>query len=99
MHRVNFARCSAVIVDVCKPHGTWFDKDELRRIVEFIRAGGFDKARGAEIAELENQRRRLETARASAAIGNAPTYSSRSGGLFETALEAAVGSVVDGFFR
>ncbi len=42
MNRVNFAHCSHVIVDVCKSHGTWFDKDELRRTVEFIRAGGLE---------------------------------------------------------
>ncbi|MGI9164796.1 MAG: zf-TFIIB domain-containing protein [Pyrinomonadaceae bacterium] len=33
MNRVNFARCSSVIVDVCKGHGTWFDREELSRIV------------------------------------------------------------------
>lgn len=55
MHRVNFARCSHVIVDVCAQHGTWFDKDELREIVEFIRAGGMTKARALE--ELEAKRR------------------------------------------
>jgi Zn-finger nucleic acid-binding protein len=63
MNRVNFANCSHVVVDVCKPHGTWFDKDELRRIVEFIRAGGMDKARATQIQELEDQRRRLQAAR------------------------------------
>jgi Zn-finger nucleic acid-binding protein len=67
MNRVNFANCSHVIVDVCKPHGTWFDKDELRRIVEFIRAGGMDKARAMQIQELEDQRRRLESARSAPA--------------------------------
>ncbi len=44
MNRVNFAHCSGVIVNVCTQHGTWFDKDELRRIVEFIRAGGLEAA-------------------------------------------------------
>src|SRR5262245_14326602 len=63
MNRVNFANCSRVVVDVCKAHSTWFDKDELRRIVEFIRAGGMDKARASQIRELEDQRRRLEAAR------------------------------------
>lgn len=62
MHRMNFARCSGVVVDVCRQHGTWFDKDELRRIVEFIQRGGFDKARAMDIAELEAQRRRLQSA-------------------------------------
>src|SRR5262249_9204794 len=49
MNRVNFAQCSHVIVDVCRAHGTWFDKDELRRIVEFIRLGGMDKVRAQQI--------------------------------------------------
>ena len=60
MNRVNFAHCSHVVVDVCNPHGTWFDKDELRRIVEFIRAGGLDAARAREIDDLEAKRRQLK---------------------------------------
>ena len=56
MNRVNFAHCSHVIVNVCAKHGTWFDKDELRKVVEFIRGGGMDTARSQEIAELERQR-------------------------------------------
>jgi Zn-finger nucleic acid-binding protein len=63
MNRVNFANCSHVIVDVCKGHGTWFDKDELRRIVEFIRAGGLEQARARQIAELQDQQRQLNAAR------------------------------------
>jgi Zn-finger nucleic acid-binding protein len=63
MNRVNFANCSSVIVDVCKQHGTWFDRDELRRIVEFIRAGGLESARAREVAELERQRRQLNAAK------------------------------------
>ena len=57
MNRINFANFSGVIVDVCRLHGTWFDRDELRRIVEFIRAGGMDKARQREIQNLEEDRR------------------------------------------
>jgi Zn-finger nucleic acid-binding protein len=60
MNRINFARFSNVVVDVCKTHGTWFDRDELRRVVEFIRAGGLDKARAREIAEMEERRRQLK---------------------------------------
>lgn len=59
MNRVNFARCSGVIVDVCKGHGTWFDRDELSRIVEFIRQGGLEASRNREKAALEEERRRL----------------------------------------
>jgi Zn-finger nucleic acid-binding protein len=57
MNRVNFANFSNVIVDVCRQHGTWFDRDELRRIVEFIRDGGLDKAREREKEDLEEDRR------------------------------------------
>ena len=59
MNRINFARCSGVIVDICKGHGTWFDRDELSRIVQFIRAGGLEASRAKEKAELEEERRRL----------------------------------------
>ena len=59
MNRVAFARCSSVVVDVCKLHGTWFDRDELRRIVEFIRGGGLESARAQEMADLERKRQQL----------------------------------------
>ena len=57
MNRVNFAHCSHVIVNVCGRHGTWFDSDELRRIVEFIQSGGLMQARAQEVADLERQKR------------------------------------------
>jgi Zn-finger nucleic acid-binding protein len=63
MHRVNFAKCSGIILDICKGHGTWFDQDELQHIVQFIRTGGLELARENEKAELEAARRRLEAAR------------------------------------
>ena len=59
MNRINFAHCSGVIINVCKAHGTWFDKDELRRLVEFIRAGGLEKARARENAALEAEHQRI----------------------------------------
>lgn len=59
MNRINFARCSGVIVDVCKGHGTWFDASELREIVEFIRRGGLDLSREKEKRELEFERSQL----------------------------------------
>jgi Zn-finger nucleic acid-binding protein len=61
MNRVNFAHCSHTIVDVCGKHGTWFDKDELRKVVEFIRAGGLEQSRAREIEELEQRRSELRT--------------------------------------
>jgi Zn-finger nucleic acid-binding protein len=59
MNRLNFARCSGVIVDVCKKHGTWFDRDELSRIVEFISDGGLNAARAKEKIEIAEQREQL----------------------------------------
>jgi Zn-finger nucleic acid-binding protein len=61
MNRVNFANFSGVIVDVCRQHGTWFDRDELHRIVEFIRSGGMEKARAREMQNLEEERRTART--------------------------------------
>lgn len=63
MNRVNFAHCSHVIVDVCKAHGTWFDKDELRRTVEFIRGGGLEKARAQQLQQIKDEQRNLAAAR------------------------------------
>jgi len=59
MNRMNFARCSGVIVDVCKQHGTWFDRDELSRIVEFIRGGGLNAARAKEKLAIAEEREQL----------------------------------------
>jgi Zn-finger nucleic acid-binding protein len=63
MNRANFARCSGVIVDLCKKHGIWFDRDELSRIIEFIREGGLELSRSKEKAQLEEERRHLEQVR------------------------------------
>lgn len=60
MHRVNFAKCSGVVLDVCQSHGTWFDQDELKRIVEFISSGGMERAKRQEIEELEQKKRKLQ---------------------------------------
>jgi Zn-finger nucleic acid-binding protein len=60
MNRINFAKCSGVIVDVCKGHGTWFDRDELSRIIEFIRGGGLETARAKEKIEIREARRQFQ---------------------------------------
>src|SRR5947209_2911772 len=68
MNRVNFARCSGVIVDVCKGHGTRFDSDELQQIVEFIRGGGLDASRAREKREIEEERERLRQEQLAASL-------------------------------
>lgn len=59
MNRANFARCSGVIIDLCKQHGVWFDRDELSQIIQFINDGGLEVSRAKEKAALEEERRRL----------------------------------------
>ena len=92
MNRVNFAHSSHVILNVCKPHGTWFEKDQLRRTVEFIRTGGLEKARAHQIAEMEEERRRLQAAR-NAGISFDPDLSNgkhrdEQGGLLTSLLQS-----------
>src|SRR6266545_806899 len=53
MNRMQFSRRSGVVLDLCRRHGVWFDRDELRHIVEFIRDGGLDRARQIEKEEIE----------------------------------------------
>jgi Zn-finger nucleic acid-binding protein len=68
MNRLNFARCSGVIVDICKQHGTWFDRDELSRIVEFIHGGGLNMARAREKIDIAEQRERLRLEQLTASL-------------------------------
>jgi Zn-finger nucleic acid-binding protein len=60
MNRTNFAGCSGVVIDWCKPHGSWFDKDELRRIVEFVHNGGLRKSRQREKEKLKHESERTK---------------------------------------
>lgn len=74
MNRHNFGRFSGVIIDTCKGHGTWFDSDELRRIIEFIQAGGLEKQAKREREELKEEMRKMraqarDAARADARAG------------------------------
>jgi Zn-finger nucleic acid-binding protein len=64
MNRMNFGRRSGVIIDVCKVHGIWFDRDELRRVLEFVQSGGLEETRRREIEELKAQafNRKMEAA-------------------------------------
>jgi Zn-finger nucleic acid-binding protein len=60
MNRLNYARCSGVVVDICKQHGVWLDHDELHRIVLFIRAGGLDHSRQLQMDQLRAKQSQLE---------------------------------------
>ncbi|MDX2056117.1 MAG: zf-TFIIB domain-containing protein [Polyangiaceae bacterium] len=55
MNRKNFGEISGVIVDVCKPHGIWFDRDELGRIIQFVMKGGLDESRRRELERMAHK--------------------------------------------
>lgn len=56
MNRVDFARVSGVVLDVCRRHGAFFDAGELERIRRFLAEGG--ARRLARARELEEERGR-----------------------------------------
>jgi len=64
MNRLNFGSRSGVIIDRCRDHGIWLDGGELRRILEWVKAGGgiFDKQKQLEMErlELEQERKNLQ---------------------------------------
>lgn len=57
MWRKNYMTYSGIIVDKCQDHGTFFDKGELEKAVEFIKKGGveYEKLRVAETGISETQ--------------------------------------------
>ena len=79
MNRVNFGKRSGVVLDSCAQHGVWFDADELRRVVEFVRDGGLDRARAHERQQLEEERRLLAVRQKIASWG-APQPTQREDG-------------------
>lgn len=70
MNRVNFGRRSGIIVDVCKPHGTWFDANELPRIVEFVSRGGLEAAEQRRLEEMKEEARRAKSQAAMSTAGS-----------------------------
>jgi Zn-finger nucleic acid-binding protein len=70
MNRKNYAEHSGIILNVCRAHGVWLDRDEIREIIEFVRAGGLDRARQAEIEELQRTRSSLAAHNSLDLVGN-----------------------------
>jgi Zn-finger nucleic acid-binding protein len=62
MSRHNYAGHSGVIVDFCAHgHGIWFDFEELRCVVEFIRSGGLDAAARADAEQARSDAERRQS--------------------------------------
>ena len=97
MNRKNFGARSGVIVDVCKLHGVWLDHRELEGILDFVRAGGLQRAREIEVARLKDEAEHAQAlwsnpvreVRGTAGYGTTP--------LFEEALIALADGVLTWF--
>jgi Zn-finger nucleic acid-binding protein len=62
MNRLNYGRISGVVLDVCKAHGLWFDKDKLRQVLAFIDGGGLEKSRARQVQADEDRLRQATVA-------------------------------------
>ncbi|XXY12859.1 zf-TFIIB domain-containing protein [Sorangium sp. So ce216] len=63
MNRKNFAGKSGIIVDICREHGTWFDRGELPQLLLFAESGGAASARLRQAEDAERARRQAKLAR------------------------------------
>lgn len=59
MNRTNYARRSGIIIDICREHGSYFDRGELTALFRFIEDGGLDKVRRRDEEELRTREREL----------------------------------------
>ena len=66
MNRSNYGGGSGVIVDVCGPHGVFFDRGELTRVVTFLEKGGWDRVKKREKQRMEEEIAALESRKRSA---------------------------------
>jgi Zn-finger nucleic acid-binding protein len=57
MWRKNYMHHSGIVVDKCRDHGIFFDKGELEKAIEFIKAGGveYEKLKISEKGIRETQ--------------------------------------------
>lgn len=74
MNRRLFADGARVVLDVCRAHGTWLDRGELRAVVDFVEAGGYEEQQKRETA------RRFDEARAADAAVRGFSQPARSRG-------------------
>ncbi len=98
MNRVNYARISGIVIDVCRDHGSWFDAHELPAVLEFVRRGGLDTARTRDAERLADERRRLERERM-LGTRSALMAHDRQAGLAVSAFSARPETGAPGLFR
>lgn len=92
MARRQVARGAGVVVDLCRDHGLWFDRDELEAFVAFVRAGGLEVLRHDGVAAME-ARRKAAQARDRVASPTPPMGADAEAG------GAILGDLLGAFFR
>lgn len=75
MVRRQAAPRAGVVVDVCGPHGVWFDADEFQHFAAWCAAGGLEVLRHDGVAAAEGRRRRRDPDRAFAPNASLPPVS------------------------
>ncbi len=62
MNRVNYGSRSGVVVDSCREHGLWLDAGELKRLLEWTKAGGqlFHQQLSQAQKKIEEQKARRQ---------------------------------------
>lgn len=59
MNRTSFARGANVVVDVCKDDGIWFDAGEVHAVIDFVEAGGLERAKRRALQDRAQETERL----------------------------------------
>jgi hypothetical protein len=99
---VNFGHSSGIIVDICKRHGVWFERDELRGVLDFIARGGMEHVRANDDAQdalrqkspgLPDQSVLLAGTSRDAESVLTMRFDTASHGLADTALRALLGAL------
>jgi Zn-finger nucleic acid-binding protein len=93
MNRRGFARGAGVVVDVCTPHGTWFDAGELPKVIEFAMQGGLENAAKAEAEYQLEAARRLRSERRAAVVVMTPGDTAQERGEKLDTLLTALGKI------
>ncbi len=91
MNRRNYGGTSAVVLDSCRDHGSWFDAKELEQVLSWTRGRGEERAE-ERLAEERRQRERAQRfrldreSRATGAGSFSPTSEPASGDLLRNIL-------------
>lgn len=63
MNKHVFAQASGVILSVCRNHGVWLHRGQLNAIMDFIIAGGLERAKRTQLERLAQERRKIDEMR------------------------------------